>query len=303
MDVFQMKKTYPRATDVTISEHYIAYATGGSVTVLDRTTEEILFQVKKLLYCYSVFINKRETVLIVRGTEPILRFYSLPDGGLLKRLALKSAQPQDHACVLDEAGEYLLYPLYNNDLCTTLLKISLSIFAVTETIPIGVRACVGEIWLAEDGTFLVSGYDRANEGEEWHTFWVAWCDGERITRKIVIDEAFIEGTDNILYDKKRGFIYLIGDLGKYFVVDEEMQLIREGNLEFRKGEYCSGDLYLDDCNLYIPSCNAFYIYDRDTFQCLFCSKRNYGFLGVKRLSDTQVLAVPFSGGAFAIDVQ
>lgn len=299
---FQMEETYPRATDVTISEHYIAYATGGAVAVLDRETKGVLFQIKKLSYCYSVFINKKENVLIVRGTEPILRFYSLPDGELLKRLSLKSAQPQDNGCVLDAAGEYLLYLLYNNDLYTTLLKISLSTFTVTETIPIGERACAKEIWLAEDGTFLISGFDRATEEEDWNTNWVAWCDGERITKKIVIDESYAPVTDELLYDKKRGLIYLFDYDGHFCEINEEMELLRKGRLEFAKGEYLA-ELFLDEQNVYCAADKTFYIYSRDTFQCLFCTKRKYGFLGVKRLSDTQVLAVPFSKGAVAINVR
>lgn len=300
---YQMEKTYPRATDVTISEHYIAYATGGSVTVLDRETEEILFQVKKLSYCYSVFIEREETILIIRGTYPAyLWFYSLPDGILLKRLSIKPRRSQDCSFAVDAAGEYLLYPVIGDNLCATLLKISLSEFAVIGTVPIGTRTYVNKIW-REEGIFLMTGFDRAREDEDWHTYWVAWCDGERITRKIVIDKAFIAGTDHMLYDKKRGLIYLFEGFGKYFVVDEKMRLVREGKLDFGKDEYCGGDLYLDDQNLYCPSSEAFYIYSRDTFECLFCKKRKYGFLGVKRLNDRQVLAVPFSGGSLAIDVR
>lgn len=297
---FQIQKTFPRATDVTVSAHYIAFATGGSVTVLSRDTKEVLFKIGKLSYCYTVLIGKEETVLIVRGTEAVLRFYSLPEGKLLKRLSLKSNEPQDNVCALDAAGEYLLYPLYNEKLCTTLLKISLSTFTVTDTLPIGEGVCVLKIWLAGDGTFLMSGFDRGGE-EDWNTRWVAWCDGERILKKIAIDVSYASVTDDVLYDKERGLIYLFRYDGSFLEIDEEMKLLRKGKLDFSESEYCT-ELYLDEQNLYCASRDAFYICSRDTLQCLFHTEKKYGYLNVKRLTDTQILAVPFSGGAVTISV-
>lgn len=147
----------------------------------------------------------------------------------------------------------------------------------------------------------MSGFDRACGEEDWNTYWVARCDGERIWKKIAIDVSYASVTDDVLYDEEKGLIYLFRYDGSFLEIDEEMKLLRKGKLDFTGNEYCRG-FYLDEKNIYCTSSKAFYIYSRDTFRCLFHTEKKYGYLSVKRLTDTQILAVPFSGGAVTIRV-
>lgn len=295
-DGFNVLARFPRATDVTLSPQYLSFATGSSVSVMDRASGATRFQLKGLKFAYSVLIHPDETLLVVYGTSPYILFYRLPDGKLLKKLKLPTTQSQDVEAAMDASG-FLWFPMHTDDLCSVLLKINLNTLEVEERLFEGQGLCIHRIQKATDSGWLLFGFSRMPEPRE-PRHWIARFSGSGAVFRPVFGPE--PGSNDPLglmaYDQaNRVFCHINRDF-ELIQVEEDTGVCQKTALNLGAEEYPTA-LALDGRFRYLATTERLMILDR---KLLGEWPMEFGFLKLRALGDGLLMAAPFSKGAMLI---
>lgn len=300
MEIYAGRK-FPRARDVAMSERYVAWAAGQSAVVEDRRTGAELFRVKKLSYMYWVDIVPDESMLIVQGTVPIVYFFALPGGELIRKIRLgREGSAQDSLRAVDPAGRFMIYPLQTSDGLTRILRIDLKTLDFQTLDEISGRWRLASALPGQDGAIEIVGTGALDVAGEKR----AGLERVRLVDGVPVEwqdlsslGCFTPNPPEVCLDGKHIWC-ASGD--KLRRAGANLEILNEIVLEEKDRPW---SLRLADGLLWGTSLSGFTVHDPGSLEILFRCRCFGGVLRVRELEDGQVLISPFKGGAFIADIR